>query len=190
MALMQTSRLLVATGALFLVVSVVGTASAAERFIRLSDDAGPEALPAPQLSPLPQAYSPYQTTPLQKAYVPCQKSLVQESLMPYQKPLVAYQQPMCDQRKITYRKHHLMRRVCCDPCLPPMNVVLQVMDPCTGCPIDVPVCVPGCCTGLPKVCGRKGLFGRPITEFDWCCGYRVKVVMKLNGDLIVHCYGR
>ncbi len=190
MASMKSSRLLIAFGTLLVIASVVASAPAAERFSRLFDS-GPELLPPPVPAPMPQTYSPsqkyaapYQTTPLQKAFLPYQKSMV-----PYQKPVIAYQQPCCDQRKITYRKHRLLKRVCCDPCLPSVNMVLQVMDPCTGCPVDVPVCVPGCCASLPAICPRKGLFGCPITDFNWCCGYRIRIVMKRNGDLIVHSYG-
>jgi hypothetical protein len=191
MVLVKSSRLLAVIGALLVVASTAASAPAAERLIRLLDQVGQEVLPAPQPPVVPRVdvplepdASPYQSTIWQKGFVPYQKSVV-----PYQKPVIAYKQPCCDQRKITYRKHHLRRRVCCDPCLPPINMVLQVTDRCTCCPIDVPVCVPGCCADLPKVCPRKGLFGRSITEFEWCCGYRIKVVMKHNGDLIVHSYG-
>ena len=191
MAWLKTSRLPAILAAMLMVASTAASALAADRSIRLLAQADREVLPAPEPVVMPQAdwpmqryASPYEHTNWQKGFVPYQKSMV-----PYQKPVVGYAPPCCDQRKITYRKHHRLRRVCCDPCLPPLNMVLQVPDPCTGCPIDVPVCVPACCADLPKVCPRKGLLGRRITEFEWCCGYRIKVVVKHNGDLIVHCYG-
>ncbi len=45
--------------------------------------------------------------------------------------------------RFVYRQHHVRRQVCCDSCSPNVEMVLQVTDPCTCCPIDVPVCVPG-----------------------------------------------
>lgn len=58
---------------------------------------------------------------------------------------------------------------------PPQHIVLQVCHPCTGCTIDVPVCVPACCTGAPTVCFRNTLIGNGKTVFEWCCGYQVVV---------------
>ena len=94
---------------------------------------------------------------------------------------------------IEYRKHHVRRRVCCDCCgccVEPYTTMLQVTDPCTCCPIEVPVCVPGCCTDAPCVSCRRGLFGRTITEYTWCCGYRVRIVLSTRrSTLTVHTYG-
>ena len=90
---------------------------------------------------------------------------------------------------IVYRNHHVGRKVCCDPCLPAVQTILQVQDPCTCCPIEVPVCVPGCCTDAPCVTTRCGLFGRTITEYTWCCGFKVRIVMTKRDTIIVHTYG-
>jgi hypothetical protein len=68
-------------------------------------------------------------------------------------------------------------------------VVLQVVDPCCCCYVEVPVCLPACCEAVPTVCSRHGLFGRRIVDYSWCCGYRIKIVFRRCGDLTVHCYG-
>ncbi len=90
---------------------------------------------------------------------------------------------------ISYRPHHVRRGVCCDCCAEPIQTILHVQDPCTCCPIEVPVCVPGCCTDAPCMTTRRGLFGRTITEYSWCCGFRVKIIMTRGNDIIVHTYG-
>jgi len=66
---------------------------------------------------------------------------------------------------------------------------VTVQDPRTCCLVDVPVCLPGCCTGAPLVQGRAGLFGRGITTYCWDCGYRMRVVVGNHGDVTVHYFG-
>ena len=89
---------------------------------------------------------------------------------------------------IRYR-HHRGCNTCCE-CQPPLNVLLEVKDPgCCGCAVEVPVCIPSCCTGAPCVSSRCGLLGRGIVEYCWDCGYRVRVVFDRHGDLTVHTYG-
>ncbi len=90
---------------------------------------------------------------------------------------------------IVYRKHHARRSVCCGCCNGPMQMMLQIQDPCTCCPIEIPVCVPGCCTDAPCVTSSRGLFGRTITEYSWCCGFRVRIVLTRSNTVIVHTYG-
>lgn len=89
---------------------------------------------------------------------------------------------------ITY-KHHILgcrKFRCCDM----DKVVLQVTDPCCCCYFDVPVCVPCCCAKeAPSVCCRKGILGRTVVEYSWCCGYHVKVVIDRCGDVVVHYNG-
>jgi hypothetical protein len=66
-----------------------------------------------------------------------------------------------------------------------VHTVLTIVDPCTCCPVDVPVCLPACCTGEPTVCSGRGLLGRCVLTYTWCCGYQVTLRIKRNGDLIV-----
>lgn len=96
----------------------------------------------------------------------------------------------CPPHHIRYVDHKSAQRMFCS-CCPPQHVVLQVPNPCDcGCPIDVPVCLPPCCNLPPKVDMRKGLFGAGIAIYDWCCDYKVKIIVKHNGDVIVHSIGR
>jgi hypothetical protein len=94
----------------------------------------------------------------------------------------------CPTRCVTY-KHHRCKKVCCD-CTPALPLVLAVKDPCVcGCFVEVQVCLPACCTDAPKVCSHDGVFGREVVEYEWCCGYRVKVIFDRHGDVIVHTFG-
>src|SRR5687768_12724343 len=77
-------------------------------------------------------------------------------------------------RCIDYR-HHRFLRCKFDPCST-NQVVLQVPDYCCCCLVEVPVCVPCCCEGAPSICTHKGIFGRSVVEYNWCCGYSLKVV--------------
>ncbi|HTM55595.1 MAG TPA: hypothetical protein VL175_16320 [Pirellulales bacterium] len=97
-------------------------------------------------------------------------------------------QPACCPKPcITYR--HRGPKLCCG-CEPGIETVLKVKDPCTCCEVDVPVCLPACCQGEPKVCVGTGFLGRDIVEYEWCCGFSVRVAFKHNGDLIVTTWGR
>jgi hypothetical protein len=99
--------------------------------------------------------------------------------------------PCCAKPCIRYRHHRLRRSGCCYDCRPPVNVILELTDPCCCCaePVAVPVCLPACCEGVPTVCERCGLLGRGVVNYRWCCGYRVKIVFHRDGDITVHCYG-
>jgi hypothetical protein len=95
----------------------------------------------------------------------------------------------CPKRCISYKHHRPCKKVCCT-CAPPIQTVLLVKDPCVcGCFVEVPICLPVCCEGEPKVCCKNGLLGRSIVEYEWCCGYRVKIVFDRRGDLVVHTFG-
>jgi hypothetical protein len=94
--------------------------------------------------------------------------------------------------------------VCCPPCIiyrhrgpklscgcePGTPTVLAVTNPCTGCPVDVSVCLPACCSGEPKVCCGPGFLGRDVVEYEWCCGYSVRVAFRHHGDVLVTTWGR
>src|SRR4051812_21371590 len=97
-------------------------------------------------------------------------------------------QPVCCPKPcITYR--HRGPKLCCG-CEPSIETVLKVKDPCTGCEVDVCVCLPACCQGEPKICAGTGFLGRDVVEYEWCCGFDVRVAFKRNGDLIVTTWGR
>lgn len=90
------------------------------------------------------------------------------------------------QRRIEYRNHCRLRKGVF-ACAPPVQTVLVVPDgSCCQCAVEVPVCIPACCTDAPQVEARKGLLGRTRVLYRWCCGFEVEIVFCCNGDLIVH----
>lgn len=99
-------------------------------------------------------------------------------------------QPVCCPKPcIIY--HHRGPKLCCGSCDAPVETILKVKDPCTGCEVEVPVCLPACCKGEPTVCCGVGFLGRDIVDYEWCCGFSVRVAFKKHsGDLIVTTWGR
>lgn len=89
---------------------------------------------------------------------------------------------------IKYRHVHRWKKVCCGSGT--INTVLMVEDPCKcGCAIEVPVCIPACCTGEPCVKSRCGLLGCGVVTYEWCCGYKLTVKLKKHGDVVVTYFG-
>jgi len=83
---------------------------------------------------------------------------------------------------IKYRERGLRKR--CYGCQS-QQIVLKVQDPCQcHCVVEVPVCIPACCQGPPKVCGRCGVFCRGVVDYEWCCGFQVRVTLTKHGDVI------
>lgn len=102
-------------------------------------------------------------------------------------PKVATCEPVkCCPRNICYRHHPGCG--CYDPCKK-MDLILQVKDPCACCVVEVPVCIPACCTTAPTVCCYKGFLRRQVVEYSWACGFKLKVVFDRCGDIVVHYYG-
>ena len=96
--------------------------------------------------------------------------------------MIAGSATSCRQPCITY--NYRGGRTSCG-CERPIQTVLAVQNPCSCCPVTVPVCIPGCCVGEPKVCTDRGLFGRHIVWYEWCCGFSVKITFKRSGDMAV-----
>lgn len=92
--------------------------------------------------------------------------------------------PVCCPPNICYRDRTRCNP-CCDPCQPNIKQTLTVCDPCTGCPVQIPVCLPACCTGCPEVCSRGALFGRGVVTYRWCCGFSATVRFDRCGDVLV-----
>ena len=86
--------------------------------------------------------------------------------------------PCCPTPCITYR-HRGHHKVCCG-CAPSYETVLCATNPKTCCPGNIPVCVPGCCTGAPSMTCHHH-----TVRYEWCCGYKVTVRFKHNGDVVV-----
>ena len=95
--------------------------------------------------------------------------------------------PCCPKPCITF--HHIGPKLC-RGCEPPIQTVLTVKNPCTGCEVEVPICMPACCKGEPTVCSTTGIFCRDVAIYEWCCGFRVRVTFKHCGDLLVTTWGR
>jgi hypothetical protein len=89
----------------------------------------------------------------------------------------------CPQPCLIYR-HRGHHRACCG-CAPPVETILTAINPCTCCPVEIPVCVPACCNCAPAMSCHSGLLCAGVVDFDWSCGYRVTVRFKHNGDVVV-----
>jgi hypothetical protein len=94
----------------------------------------------------------------------------------------------CPEPCVTYR--HRGPKLCCGSCKPGTPLTLKVKNPCTGCETDIEVCLPACCEGEPKVCEGTGFLCRDTVEYEWCCGYSVRVAFKHCGDVLVTTWGR
>ncbi len=67
-----------------------------------------------------------------------------------------------------------------------INVVMIAQNPADGCYYEIPMCIPACCVGEPKVESGRGILGRGIVEFCWDCGFRAEVKFRrVLGDVKV-----
>lgn len=67
-----------------------------------------------------------------------------------------------------------------------VQLVMVTQDPSDGCLYEIPLCIPACCTGEPKVSGGRSLLGRGVVEYCWPCGFRAIVKFRhLLGDVRV-----
>lgn len=98
-------------------------------------------------------------------------------------PASCYQVPCC-KPNVCYQ-YRGCRSVCCDPCQPKIKQTLTFCHPCTGCKVAVDVCLPGCCTGCPKVSQRCTLIGCGAVTYQWCCGFSATVRFARCGDVTV-----
>lgn len=94
----------------------------------------------------------------------------------------------CPALCISYRTHPRARRML--RCQDQVEIVMAVDNPadCDSCLVEVPLCLPCCCTDEPTVTSDCGHFGRGSVEYCWSCGYRATVVFRARGDVVVH-YG-
>ena len=93
----------------------------------------------------------------------------------------------CPTPCIEYRTHLSARRML--RCTSQVQVTMAVDNPadCKPCAIEVPMCIPCCCTGQPTVTTDCGLLGRGIVEYCWPCGFKAKVVFRPTlGGVVVH----
>lgn len=89
----------------------------------------------------------------------------------------------CPQPCIKYVNRGCLK-VCCG-CEAPVKTTITVVNPCTCCPVEIPVCLPACCKGCPEITSRCGLLCRGVVHYDWCCGFSVTVRFDRCGDAVV-----
>lgn len=147
---------------LTLAIAFVGSALAA----------GPNQGPTPAILPAPMVQSPMVQGPMVQA------PMFKAAMFQAPSKTIANVAPCSCERCIIYK--HLRPR--CEPCGPRYETVLFAKDPCTCCDVQVPVCLPTCCTGEPQICCK----GLRVTEYTWCTGYKVRVIVAGNGKVIVH----
>lgn len=71
-----------------------------------------------------------------------------------------------------------------------IQLVVVTQDPSDGCLYEIPLCIPACCTGEPKIKGGRGLLGRGVVEYCWPCGFKAKVKFRhVLGDVKVEYEG-
>lgn len=59
-----------------------------------------------------------------------------------------------------------------------VDLVMLTKDPTNNCAYEIPMCVPACCVGDPKVSNGRGIFGRGVVEYRWACGFRAIVKFR------------
>jgi hypothetical protein len=71
-----------------------------------------------------------------------------------------------------------------------VQLVMVTQDPSDGCLYEIPLCIPACCTGEPRIKGGRGLLGRGVVEYCWACGFKAKVKFRhVLGDVKVEYEG-
>jgi hypothetical protein len=67
-----------------------------------------------------------------------------------------------------------------------IELVMVTQNPADGCYYEIPMCIPGCCEGEPRVSSGRGIFGRGVVEYCWECGFRAEVRFRhILGDVKV-----
>ena len=88
--------------------------------------------------------------------------------------------------RIDYDVTHRARRLFGGSPFVELSMVTQ--NPADGCFYEIPMCLPACCTGEPKVTSYCGLFGRGVVVYCYECGLEIEVKFRLRGDVEVE-YG-
>jgi hypothetical protein len=88
---------------------------------------------------------------------------------------------------IDYRTHLAARRMLRRT--DEMRLVMTTENPIDRCLYDIPLCIPTCCTGQPRVTSDCGPFGRGVVTYCWPCGFEAKVVFTARGDVVVNYRG-
>jgi len=71
-----------------------------------------------------------------------------------------------------------------------IKIMMITQNPADGCYYEIPLCIPGCCVGEPRMSGGRGLLGRGVVEYCWECGFRAEVKFRqILGDVKVEYEG-
>ena len=71
-----------------------------------------------------------------------------------------------------------------------IDLVMLTTDPTSNCTYEIPMCIPACCVGDPRVSSNRGILGRGVVEYRWQCGFRAIVKFRhVLGDVEVEYEG-
>jgi hypothetical protein len=71
-----------------------------------------------------------------------------------------------------------------------IDMIMLTTDPTSNRTYEIPMTIPACCVGDPKVSSRRGIFGRGIVEYRWDSGFRAIVKFRhVLGDVEVEYEG-
>jgi hypothetical protein len=71
-----------------------------------------------------------------------------------------------------------------------IDMVMLTTDPTSNRTYEIPMTIPACCVGDPKVSKGRGIFGRGIVEYKWQSGFRAIVKFRhVLGDVEVEYEG-
>jgi hypothetical protein len=134
----------------------------------------PELVPAVPTAPVPSPRP-------QPFLVPDGEVYQQEELASPQSAVTVH--PVA---RIDYDVTHRARKLFGGSPFVELSMVTQ--NPADGCFYEIPMCLPACCTGEPKVTSYCGLFGRGVVVYCYECGLEIEVKFRLRGDVEVE-YG-
>ena len=67
-----------------------------------------------------------------------------------------------------------------------VELVMVARNPADCCLYEIPLCLPACCLGEPRVEERRGIAGRGVVEYCWECGFTATVKFRKRiGDVKV-----
>ena len=90
--------------------------------------------------------------------------------------------------RVRVKHHRTLRKTCCGSCVA-RTVILDVQGP-NHRAVAFPVPIPGCCAGDPVVAKDRDILGRFSYTYRWPSDYKIDVVFRVRGDIVVHTWGR
>lgn len=187
------NRRIICWGTMGLLLSLAVSAAEAGVFQRASQpslrpplNAPDQIIPEPLFTPPPVDDLPQLDAPDSPPPPPYRAG--SPVIMPQGMPLADEGYVVVDGEKVCVKYRHFGRRVVRD-CQPVVTQMLCAVNPCTGCQIEVPVCLPVCCDDCPKVHGRRAVFSQSLVSYEWCCGVKVVIRFERCGAVTVTYHG-